>query len=70
MAEPKKKNSKARTRKRRHQIKFAAKNLNYCEKCQAPKLGHQVCYNCGTYRGNQVISNKTKSEISSEISEK
>ena len=60
MAEPKKKTSKANTRSRRHQIKIDVPAVAYCEKCHEPKLRHQVCVNCGTYRGRQVIVSEEK----------
>jgi len=65
MAEPKKKLSKSRTRSRRHQIKLNAVGIVFCEKCHEPKLRHNVCANCGTYRGKQVIEpdNKAEKEI-------
>lgn len=69
MAEPKKKLSKSRTRRRRHQIKLESPSLVYCEQCHEAKLRHQVCKNCGTYKGKKVLDldEKTKaSELASE----
>jgi len=70
MAEPKKKSSKSRTRQRRHQIEMTTANYSYCEKCHEPKPRHQVCYNCGTYRGKKVIDIEKKEEIPTTDSEK
>ena len=67
MAEPKKKLSKSRTRSRRHQIKLNAVGIVYCETCHEPKLRHNVCTNCGTYRGKKVI--ELDSKVEKEISE-
>lgn len=55
MAEPKKKLSKTRTRSRRHQIKLQTPGIVYCEQCHEAKLRHQVCKNCGTYKGKKVF---------------
>lgn len=63
MAEPKKKLSKSRTRRRRHQIKMAATGYVYCQKCHEAKLPHNVCKNCGTYGGKKVIDVEKKEEI-------
>lgn len=62
MAEPKKKLSKTRTRSRRHQIKHHAVDIVYCENCHEPKLFHNICKNCGTYRGKKVVDSGKKIE--------
>lgn len=69
MAEPKKKSSKSRTRQRRHQIKLSSSNYIYCEKCHEPKTRHQICYNCGTYRGKKVMETEKKPEVHEEVKE-
>ena len=57
MAVPKKKTSKARTRRRRSENdKVKSQIASWCTNCGSPKLPHQVCLACGTYRGRQVIS--------------
>ncbi len=56
MAEPKKKLSKSRTRRRRHQIKIDVPNFIYCPKCHEAVLRHNVCKNCGEYRGKKVLT--------------
>ena len=57
MAVPKKKTSKARTRRRRSENdKVASPSASWCLECGARKLPHCVCFECGTYRGRQVIS--------------
>jgi len=58
VAEPKKKTSHSRQGSRRSNIKLKKINLYYCEKCHEPKEPHKVCYNCGTYRGKNVINYK------------
>lgn len=68
MAEPKKKLSKSRTHRRRHQIKMNSVGYIYCEKCHEPKLRHNVCKNCGTYRGKKVLNVDKKEEAPAEES--
>ncbi len=56
MAVPKKKTSKAKSRSRR----ASAWNLSLpprsiCPQCQAAKLPHVVCGNCGWYAGRQAV---------------
>lgn len=58
MAQPKKRTTNSRTGTRRSQIKLVAPALVYCEKCHEKKVKYQVCPNCGTYRGKQIIIGK------------
>lgn len=57
MANPKRKHSKSRTRKRRAQYYNSLKEpqLMSCPNCGAPKEMHRACPSCGHYRGRQVI---------------
>jgi len=52
---PKRRTSKARSRKRRSHLALRAKNLVLCPVCHEPKLPHHACLSCGTYRGRKVI---------------
>jgi len=47
--------TKSHTGKRRshHSLNKAASSV--CDKCGEIKLPHQVCQNCGTYKGRPVI---------------
>ncbi|MGI9256925.1 MAG: 50S ribosomal protein L32 [Salinispira sp.] len=56
MAVPKKRFSKARTR-RHHSInrKLTIGTLSVCSNCGASKLPHRVCTTCGFYNGRQVL---------------
>ncbi len=57
MAVPKKKTSKARTRRRRSENdKVKSPVASWCDNCGAAKMPHRVCLACGMYRGRQVIS--------------
>lgn len=52
---PKKKQSHARTSKRRAQHKIAPASSQRCPQCHQPKLPHRVCTTCGSYKGRDVI---------------
>ncbi len=60
MANPKRKHSKARTRKRRSQYysSLKAAPMMECPNCGTAKLLHHACPSCGHYRGRQVIEPK------------
>ncbi|MEK7764774.1 MAG: 50S ribosomal protein L32 [bacterium] len=56
MANPKRRFSKSRTRKRRSivfQMPFPAGGS--CPNCKQPKLPHRICRNCGFYAGRSVL---------------
>ncbi|MFN3596191.1 MAG: 50S ribosomal protein L32 [Rubricoccaceae bacterium] len=56
MANPKRRNSKARTAKRRAHYKVSALPATQaCPNCGADKLMHRACPTCGHYRGRAVI---------------
>lgn len=55
MAVPKKKMSRSRTRRRKAQWKVTPAHTTRCPQCDAPKLPHRVCPECGTYKGREVI---------------
>ncbi len=60
MAHPKRKHSKARTRKRRSQYynSLKARPMMECPNCGTVKLLHHACPSCGHYRGRQVVEPK------------
>lgn len=55
MAHPKRKFSKARTRKRRTHQKVNMPALIRCSQCRRLKPIHMVCPFCGYYRDREVI---------------
>lgn len=64
MAVPKKKTSRARTRRRHttYQMKQRRKIDNGvvlvdCQQCGSKRRAHHVCGECGYYKGKQVIDN-------------
>lgn len=56
MAVPKKKMSRSRTRRRKAQWKVTAPMTVECPQCGAMHLPHRLCYECGTYKGREVIA--------------
>ena len=55
MAVPKQKHTKSRRDKRRANIFLRAPVFGKCPKCGKPVLQHTVCFNCGYYKGNEVV---------------
>ncbi|MCY4159941.1 MAG: 50S ribosomal protein L32 [Bacteroidetes bacterium] len=62
MANPRRKHSKSRTRKRRSVYYGSLENppLADCEQSGDPKLRHRVCPSSGIYRGRQIIERRTE----------
>ncbi len=56
MANPKRRNSRARRDKRRTHKKLTPPGLSVCPQCHEMKLPHYTCLNCGTYKGKAVIA--------------
>jgi len=56
MALPKRRQSRARTRKRRSHDALRRVGISSCPRCDAVKEPHRVCPNCGYYGGREVIS--------------
>jgi len=54
MALPKRKISKSKRGKRRTHQKLVAPNVVKCPQCGDPKLSHNMCPGCGTYKGRTV----------------
>ncbi len=55
MAVPKQKHTKSRRDKRRANIFLKAPTLTTCPKCGKPILPYTACFNCGYYKGMEVI---------------
>jgi large subunit ribosomal protein L32 len=55
VALPKKKISSARRGQRRSQDHLVLPPLMTCPQCKQRKVTHQVCPNCGTYNGIDVL---------------
>lgn len=56
MAVPKRKWSKARTRRARSNYKVGKPGLTTCPQCKALMLSHHVCKQCGYYKGREVVA--------------
>ena len=52
---PKKRQSKARTRKRKANWRLVRPNLSRCPSCRELKEPHVACRKCGYYNGRLVI---------------
>ena len=55
MAVPKQRHTQSRRNKRRSHHALKQKQFFYCPQCREPILPHQLCWNCGTYKGREVI---------------
>ncbi len=55
MAQPKRRHSKTRKRKRRTHYKLSTPSLTKCSHCAQPKTPHSVCPHCGFYAGREVV---------------
>lgn len=55
MPVPARRHSRSRVRRRRAHDAMKATNVGVCTTCQAPRLSHTACKNCGTYKGKQAI---------------
>ena len=66
---PKKKHSKARTRRNQAQTGRSLPSYSGCKEWGDPVLSHRTCASCGYYQGRVVISEDTSEASSaSEIS--
>ncbi len=52
---PKKKISSSRRGQRRSHDHVKVPPLMTCPQCRARKVTHQVCWNCGTYNGLDIL---------------
>jgi large subunit ribosomal protein L32 len=52
---PKRKHSKGRRDRRRAHDALQARNMVTCSNCGQMRLPHQVCGNCGYYKGREVV---------------
>lgn len=63
MAEPKKRLTSTRSGNRRSHILSRKLSLSNCPKCQAATLPHQVCTNCGYFRGKDILKLEEKAKL-------
>lgn len=55
MPAPKQRHTKSRRNKRRAHLVLKSQNFSFCSHCHKSILPHQVCPNCGYYKGREVI---------------
>jgi large subunit ribosomal protein L32 len=55
MAVPQKKISKSRKNKRRSHHGMSSAHLGRCPRCSQAVKPHQICGNCGYYRGRRQV---------------
>ncbi|MDD2731387.1 MAG: 50S ribosomal protein L32 [Candidatus Portnoybacteria bacterium] len=55
MPVPRQRHTRSRKNKRRATLALRSRGITKCLKCGQPVLPHQVCKNCGTFKGRQVI---------------
>jgi large subunit ribosomal protein L32 len=60
MPVPKRKRSRARRDSRFANKGIKAKALTECKNCKAAQLPHQVCKNCGHYKGVKILVTKAE----------
>ncbi|HTL39269.1 MAG TPA: 50S ribosomal protein L32 [Methylomirabilota bacterium] len=58
MAVPKKHKTRSGRNQRRSHDHLKASSLSVCKNCNFPVRPHEVCQNCGFYKGRQVIKMK------------
>jgi large subunit ribosomal protein L32 len=59
MPTPKRKVSKSRRDMRSANKGIKPKSVSACQTCQAPILSHQICAECGYYKGRKILRTKT-----------
>ena len=56
MAVPKRRTSRSRQGKRRSHQHLTPVQIQYCPRCEQPRLPHRVCPTCGFYQGREVVN--------------
>ncbi len=59
MPVPKRKLSRKRRDQRSANKGIKPKAITGCQTCQAPVMPHQVCQECGYYKGKKILRTKT-----------
>ncbi|PIZ57942.1 50S ribosomal protein L32 [bacterium (Candidatus Torokbacteria) CG_4_10_14_0_2_um_filter_35_8] len=70
MAEPKKKTSHSRVRKRRSHQALKEIQYTFCSNCGKPVLPHRACLSCGFYKERKVFEIKVGSKAKKKVKKK
>lgn len=62
MAVPKRRQSRARTKKRRSSKKVKVPGLSICPQCKEAKMPHRLCLVCGYYGEKEIIKKEEESK--------
>ncbi|MDA3792391.1 MAG: 50S ribosomal protein L32 [Elusimicrobia bacterium] len=62
MAVPKRRQSNSRRDKRRHSKKIKDPTLSVCPHCQAVRLPHHLCMECGYYGDKNILGKAGEQE--------
>ena len=60
MGVPRARRTKSKQGSRRSHLALKKRGLTACAKCSVKILPHMVCYNCGSYKGRQIVEMKVK----------
>ncbi|MFC1598505.1 50S ribosomal protein L32 [Patescibacteria group bacterium] len=58
MSVPKKKRTRGSKKRRRSHLALSKIKTVLCSRCKRPKLPHQVCAFCGTYKDKELLKSK------------
>ncbi|MEK7062438.1 MAG: 50S ribosomal protein L32 [Patescibacteria group bacterium] len=62
MGVPRARRTKSKQGHRRSHLALKKLSLTSCAKCGSRIRPHSVCYNCGSYKGRQVVDVTAKAE--------
>ena len=63
MPQPKKRTNKSKGGMRRMSQKAKSPSISYCDNCHEAVKSHQICKNCGFYKGKQLVDVSDKKEV-------
>ena len=62
MGVPRARRTKSKQGNRRSHLALKKRVLASCAKCGTKTMPHMVCYNCGYYKGRQIVDVMAKAE--------
>ncbi|MFY9493084.1 MAG: 50S ribosomal protein L32 [Minisyncoccia bacterium] len=60
MGVPRARRTKSKQGHRRSHLALKKRSLTSCAKCGTKIMPHMVCYNCGSYKGRQIVEIKSQ----------